>query len=101
MALERCDSKDLSIIIKNLKNGAPGWDEISAQIIKSNEDFFLDPLVHLINLSLKCGVFPDILKLANVIQLFKAGLANKVNNYRPVSLLCVFSKVFEKVYFKR
>ena len=47
------------------------------------------------------GVFPQELKEANVIPLFKAGNIMSVNNYRPVSMLPVFSKIFEKLMFNR
>ena len=47
------------------------------------------------------GIFPDALKIANVVPLFKNGDPMLFNNYRPVSLLCVLSKVFEKVMYAR
>ena len=47
------------------------------------------------------GIFPDELKLANVIPLFKCGDYELFNNYRPVSILCTLSKVFEKVMYNR
>ena len=47
------------------------------------------------------GVFPEVLKAANVIPLFKCGDAMSFNNYRPVSLLCVLSKIFEKIMYAR
>ena len=47
------------------------------------------------------GVVPRELKVANVIPLFKAGNIMSVNNYRPVSILPVFSKIFEKLMFNR
>ena len=46
-------------------------------------------------------MFPRELKVANVILLFKAGNIMSVNNYRPVSILPVLSKIFEKLVFNR
>ena len=51
--------------------------------------------------SLSEGVFPSELKLANVIPLYKSDDAFVFNNYRPVSLLCVISKVFERIMHNR
>ena len=59
------------------------------------------PLAYLCNLSFDQGVFPRELKLANVIPLYKADDPCSFNNYRPVSLMCVLSKVFEKVMYNR
>ena len=47
------------------------------------------------------GVFPRELKVANIIPLFEAGNIMSVNNYRPVSILPIFSKIFEKLMFNR
>ena len=54
------------------------------------------PLTFIINLSLKTGVFPESLKIAKVIPIFKQGSRLLCNNYRPISVLSVLSKIFEK-----
>ena len=59
------------------------------------------PLTYICNLSLQEGVFPDELKIANVIPLFKNDDPELFNNYRPVSLLCTVSKLFEKIMYNR
>ena len=58
-------------------------------------------MCYLCNRSLTEGVFLDELKLANVLPLFKSGDPLLFNNFRPVSLLCVLSKEFEKVMYSR
>ena len=55
----------------------------------------------LINESFLTGIFPEQLKIAKVIPMFKKGLKTKKSNYRPISLLSNFSKIFEKVMQKR
>ena len=57
--------------------------------------------MYICNLSLTEGIFPDQLKLANVIPLYKSDDPMLFNHYRPVSLLCVLSKIFEKVMYSR
>ena len=48
------------------------------------------PLEHIFNISLQKGVFPDGMKLARVIPLFKNGEINDFSNYRPISILSQF-----------
>ena len=47
------------------------------------------------------GIFPDNLKIAKIIPVFKAGDSYSVTNYRPISILTIFSKIFEKVISSR
>ena len=58
-------------------------------------------LSHLFNLCITTGVFPDSLKIAEVIPIFKKGNTDKPTNYRPISLLSQFSKIFEKLIYNR
>ena len=58
-------------------------------------------LVTLINESFLTGIFPDKLKIAKVIAIHKKGATDDPSNYRPISLLSVFSKIFEKIMHKR
>ena len=59
------------------------------------------PLEYIFNLSLSSGIFPDLMKVAKVVPLFKSGQNNVFTNYRPVSLLPQFSKILEKLFNKR
>ena len=70
--------------------------KINAVLLKSISNNITEPLVYICNLSLSDGIFPNELKLANVLLLLKADDPFVFNNYRPVSLLCILSKVFEK-----
>ena len=99
--LEPVTSVEIDQIIKELKNGAPGCADINAFVLKDTRQSINRPVCYLCNLSLSEGVFPKELKLANVLPLFKSGDPMLFNNYRPVSLLCVLSKVFEKVMYTR
>ena len=58
-------------------------------------------LVLLVNQSFQSGIFPDKLKLAKVISLFKKGNTELPANYRPISILPIFSKIFEKLMYRR
>ena len=88
-------------IIKNLKHSSPGWDAISANVVKVTYPCFIEPLAHIMNLSITQGVFPKELKLAKVIPLYKASDPMVFSNYRPVSVLPLFSKILEHLMYTR
>ena len=57
-------------------------------------------MTHLVNSSINKGIFPDELKIPKVIPIFKSGNKESIENYRPISILSVFTKVFEKIMYK-
>ena len=65
--------------------------------IKDCIDLISIPLTHLVNLSISSGIFPDQLKIARIVPIFKTGDRQIFSNYRPNSILPIFSKVFEKI----
>ena len=74
---------------------------ISNKLIKECSTHLLTPLLSIINTSFRTGVFPEDMKLAKVIPLFKKENKHLVGNYRPISLLNVFSKITEKLMYRR
>lgn len=61
----------------------------------------MEPLVDICNSSLTLGQFPDDFKIAKIIPIFKKGQKCSIENYRPISILSVFSKILEKVMYNR
>ena len=80
---------------------AAGYDNIPLHVVKHSFHLISAPLTDIINLSLLKGIFPDKLKIAKVILVYKAEGPSVFVNYRLISLLPVFSKFFEKVMFNR
>ena len=78
-----------------------GSDNISNTLLKELIPYLCEPLCLLINKSLECGVFPDLMKLAEVVPLYKGKARDQETNYRPISLLTTMSKIMEKVVYKR
>ena len=78
-----------------------GPNSIPVYILKIPNNFFSNKLTDIINLSFKTGIFPDLCKLAKIIPIFKKDNPLLCENYRPISLLPIFSKIFEKVIYKR
>jgi hypothetical protein len=89
---------ELQTIISEMKNVGAGIDNISASLFKQTYNSIIHQLLHLINICLKKGIFPDNLKLAVVKPIFKAGSKDLLNNYRPISILPCLSKILEKNY---
>ena len=59
------------------------------------------PLADIFNKCLTAGVFPDSLKIAQVTPIYKNGCKHEFTNYRPISVLSTFSKLFERLIYKR
>ena len=91
---------DISSIIKNLdSNKAHGCDNISIKMIQICGESIALPLKLLFETALKEKKFPDIWKLANVVPVHKKEEKKLLKNYRPISLLPIFSKIFERVIY--
>ena len=68
---------------------------------KEDNTIHSEPLANICNISLMNGIFPDRMKIARVIPLFKNGDVKEFSNDRPVSILPQFSKIVEKVFHNR
>ena len=91
---------DVRKIIKDLKNSKSVKGEIPTKILKECE-FTFEILTQCMNKSFTSGEFPDCLKQANVSPIFKKDDPLDKENYRPVSILVLISKVYEKLLYNR
>ena len=80
---------------------ASGPDNIGAKVLKLCPHIFASNLSKIYNRSIEMGEYPAQLKLAKVIALFKKGDKLQPNNYRPISLLSCFNKIFEKILCRK
>jgi Reverse transcriptase (RNA-dependent DNA polymerase) len=74
---------------------------ISMNLVKKTINCISRPILHIFNCSLTTGIVPAKMKIAKVVPIFKSGDSSDVNNYRPISLLCTFSKILEKIVSNR
>ena len=96
--LESIDSTMiLDMLTKTNISKAPGIDTLSGTFIRDGAEIISGPLAQIINLSIQTSKFPDLCKIAKLIALFKKGSRTEAKNYRPISLLPLLSKIFEKV----
>ena len=74
-----------------------GLDNLGGKFLKEGAESLAHPICQLINMSIEKSIFPDSCKIAKLIPLFKKGSALEPKNYRPISLLPLLSKLFEKI----
>lgn len=88
-----------SFLNKLNKSKAIGLDKISARLIRECADLICIPICDIFNQSINLGIFPDDWKCARVTPLFKEGNRDNLNNYRPISVISVVAKVFERIVY--
>ena len=86
-------------IIKDMKDTSGGHLNIPSKVFKAHSSLLSVPLSALINRCIESGSFPECLKVAQVLPLFKAKNRLDVKNFRPISLLPLVAKIFEKFIY--
>ena len=86
----------------SFKNGkAPGFDSVDCTVVKRVIHVISKPLCSIFNMCIEKGIVPQGLKIAKVIPIHKKGPKDLFTNYRPISLLPFFSKIFERCIYTR
>ena len=92
----------MKTVIQNLSNNKANLlGDIPSKILKLSLDCYLPELTKIINNCFENGDFPDELKLAEVLPIFKKHDSLLKENYRPVSILSHVSKIFERLAFNQ
>ena len=100
--LSPTDTEEIQHMIQSLPNKtSSGHDSISNELLKKLSPSIIDPLVIIFNKSLESGIFPEEMKKADVVPLYKSKAEYECTNYRPISLLLTISKLLEKLMYKR
>ena len=90
-----------SLLSKLCKSKATGLDRISAKLLRVFPDLIAESLCAIFNRSINTGIFPTDWKCSKVIPLFKKGERRDLNNYRPISIIPVVAKVFERIIYNQ
>ena len=102
LVLHLTNQLEVEKLIKNLPNkSSSGHDKVSNTLLKGLSSSISYPLTIIFNQSISQGIFLDIMKVAEVILLYKGKETDKVVNYHPISLLMTISKVPEKIVYAR
>ena len=100
VVMRQTNQTEVENLIKALPNKlSSGHDEINNVMLKSLCSAISYPLQLIFNQSIATGVFPDKMKIAKVIPLYKGKQRDLMINYRPISLLMTISKLLEKVIY--
>ena len=93
---------NVAMNLSNLKvSKATGMDNLPAKILKISSYLIAPSLTAIFNMSLKSGIYMDEWKMARVIPIYKSENRSKCENYRPISILPIISKVFEREVFNQ
>ena len=102
MYLTPVDSYEIYEIFHSFNsNKSCGYDEVSLKVVNAVFRYICEPLTEICNLSFVSGIFPDKLKIAKVTPIYKSDDKKVISNYRPISVLPIFSKLLEKLMHKR
>ena len=92
---------EIKTIIGSLSKSGTGLIGISSKVLKILPDNIIEILSDIFNKSLSSGKFIDTLKISKIVPVHKEGSLQDINNYRPISILSCFSKLLEKIVYKR
>ena len=97
--LYQCSSEDILKIIKDFEIDKAS--DISVRVLKRIANYISEHLSSFINYFMQCGIFPKLLKIGKITPIFKKDDAQLFDNYRPISVLPIFGKIFEKILYDR
>ena len=94
-----CDCEEIEKTIRSFQNDKAS--DISVTLLKKCATILSGHLTNFFNAFMESGTFPKILKVSKITPIFKKGDPQVFDNYRPISLLPIFGKIFEKIMYSR
>ena len=94
-----CTEDEISKIISELENGKAS--DFPIKVIKQSAYILAPALAHHFNYLMKVGTFPSELKIGKITPIYKKDNEELLENYRPISTLPIFGKIFEKIIYQR
>ena len=95
-----CTSNEIKLVISNIKEGG-NLDDIPVMFLKMCNALISDILCNLFNRCIDENTYPEIFKLAKITPIFKKGLTYRIENHRPISILCNIGKIFDSIIHDR
>ena len=97
--LEDCSSNEILKIISEFENSKAS--DIPINVVKKSSHVIAPVLSNYFNILMSKGLFSDVLKTGKITPVYKKGNPEEIENYRPISTLSVFGKIFEKLIYSR
>lgn len=94
-------AQEVERMILGMPNKAGGWDGISAKTLKLTSCYISETLANIFNSCMDKGIWPDCLKCADIVPVYKNGNKMHLTNYRPIALISNIAKIFEKIVYNR
>lgn len=92
---------DVISVVTSINSKAEGVDKVSICMIKLCVVFLIPVICHIFDFSLLYGVFPNVWKKSLVLPVPKKMNSTEFKDWRPVSIICVMAKIFEKIVHKQ
>lgn len=99
--IEPTSTSEIINIINALKLKNGGVDKINAKTLKVIRNYIAEPLTHIVNTCIEKAIWPDALKKAEIVPIYKSGEKHNITNYRPISLISNVAKIFERIIYNR
>ena len=96
------DESDINSAFKDINfNTAPGPDKIHPNFIKNTKMYLSHPLLIIFKKSIESGIYPKSWKFSFITPIYKNGDKNSITNYRPITIIKTFAKLFESIIYKK
>ena len=93
--------QSLFYVSSNINKYSTDFYDINTVLVNHLKTILAGPLTEIFNDCLTSGIYPNCLKIAKIVPIFKEGDIDDPSDYRPISLLPVLGKIFERIIFKR